>query len=225
MSTYLAINLAIIAVPFMLTFLPAVRFYRQWPALLVTILLVSGFFIFWDALVTVRGDWAFNPVHVGHFKLFALPIEEWLFFLTVPYSCLFLYEGLARFFLDKMVRYNRWLYLLLAGLSLGAAWLIRDREYTLVVLLVLALVLLLGASVFGRLFSSRNFWLWSGAGLVLFVIFNNILTSLPVVTYSPAAIINVRIATIPIEDFFYNFSLLTLYLGTYLWVKKNLPKK
>jgi len=225
MSTYLTINLAIIIFPFLLSLFPQFRFYRNWRALLFSILTVGALFIAWDVLVTMRGDWAFNPAQISGLKLFYLPLEEWLFFVTVPFSCLFLYNGLELCFSDRPVKADRRLYLILAGASLLAAWFCRGREYTVIVLLVFALVQLMGSTIWRGLFSSRHFWLWSGAGLVLFMIFNYILTALPVVTYNPAAITNLRIATIPIEDFFYNFSMLTLYLGTYLWAKTNLLKK
>ena len=56
---------------------------------------------------------------------------------------------------------------------------------------------------------------------ILFAIFNHVLTSLPVVTYSPQAITGIRAGTIPIEDFFYNFSLLSFYLIIYLFAEKR----
>jgi hypothetical protein len=42
-----------------------------------------------------------------------------------------------------------------------------------------------------------------------------ILTALPVVPYNPTAIWGPRFITIPLEDFFYNYSLLSFYLLVY----------
>ncbi len=219
MSTYLTINLIIVAVPLALTFLPVFRFYRKWRPLLASIVIVGGLFIFWDALFTIRGDWTFNPLYVNGLKVLSLPPEEWLFFFTVPYSCLFLYEGISAIVLDIKIFYSSAFYVLLSGLSLYAAWMFRGKEYTLVVSLLSAAVFLLGASRLRYIFTSRVYWIWITLGMGLFVVFNHFLAALPVVIYSPLAITNFRLASIPIEDFFYNYCLLTLYLAIYIRVK------
>ncbi len=69
--------------------------------------------------------------------------------------------------------------------------------------------------------SSFVYWLWIVFVMLLFFVFNYFLTSLPVVAYNPVAITNLRLTTIPIEDFFYNFSLLTIYLVCYRLAKHN----
>ncbi len=48
--------------------------------------------------------------------------------------------------------------------------------------------------------------------LVAFFIVNSVLTGLPVVLYSDEVIWGIRIFTIPLEDFFYNTSMLGFYL-------------
>jgi len=63
-----------------------------------------------------------------------------------------------------------------------------------------------------------------GISTFLFFVFNYLLTSIPIVIYNPYAITNIRILTIPIEDFFYNFSMLFLYLFFYLKSKKIFSK-
>ena len=54
----------------------------------------------------------------------------------------------------------------------------------------------------------------------LFIV-NNVLTSTPIVLYSPDAIWGARVTTIPVEDFLYNFALLSLYLLVYLALKRR----
>jgi lycopene cyclase domain-containing protein len=220
MSLYLIINLIIIAFPLLLSLLPRFGFYRKLRPLGLSILIVGGLFIFWDVLATQRGDWSFNPLYVSGFKLFGLPYEEWLFFFTVPYSCVFLYEGMIKVLIDKKVFYQKTFYLLLAAASLVLSLFFTAQPYTASVCLVTGLVFLTAVFLFEAIFSSRLFWLWLSAGMVLFFIFNYFLTSLPVVAYNPKAITNLRIITIPIEDFFYNFSLLSLYLAVYLKIKR-----
>ena len=74
------------------------------------------------------------------------------------------------------------------------------------------------------LLSSRNFWLFMILGYIPFSIVNYILTSLPIVTYGKNAIWNFRITTIPVEDFFYSFSLIGLNLLIYTLAKRQWKK-
>ncbi len=48
-----------------------------------------------------------------------------------------------------------------------------------------------------------------------FLLINTVLTALPVVEYNPEAIFGFRVFTIPIEDFFYNYAMLSFYLLFY----------
>ncbi|MFA5113090.1 MAG: lycopene cyclase domain-containing protein [Candidatus Margulisiibacteriota bacterium] len=215
MGTYLLINLAIIAGPFGLSFLPWFRFYRRWPAVLAALAAVGALFIGWDVLVTWRGDWAFNPQYISGLKLLGLPVEEWLFFVTVPYSCLFLYEQMATYLRDATVEINARLYFWLALACFTGALLNTDRGYTCLVLALTGLIFLSARIYHERVFASRLFWWWMAICMLLFYGFNYILTALPVISYAPAAVLGVRVGTIPLEDFFYNFTMLTLYLAVY----------
>jgi lycopene cyclase domain-containing protein len=55
-----------------------------------------------------------------------------------------------------------------------------------------------------------------------FLLVNSALTALPVVEYDPKAIFGLRVVTIPIEDFFYNYAMLSLYLLFYRRHRKSL---
>jgi hypothetical protein len=57
---------------------------------------------------------------------------------------------------------------------------------------------------------------------VPFLLFNGLLTALPVVLYNPKEIWGVRAYTIPIEDFFYSFSLLGFNALVYRLVQRRL---
>jgi lycopene cyclase domain-containing protein len=48
---------------------------------------------------------------------------------------------------------------------------------------------------------------------------------LPVITYGAGSYIGFRVATIPIEDFFFNFALLTLFVLVYESSLVNLKHK
>jgi len=221
MSFYLKLNLIIIAFPLLFSFLPASRFYRNWRPLLFSIILVGGSFILWDILFAARGAWSFNPQFVSGDRFFGLPYEELLFFVTVPYSCLFLYEGIVKYILDRGVGFSRTAYLMVAGLLIVSAIVFYSKVYTCAALLLCGLLFLAMAFWLERYLRSFVYWLWMVFVMLLFIIFNYLLTSHPVVIYNPAAITNIRLATIPIEDFFYNFCLLTLYLICYRLAKHD----
>ena len=53
-------------------------------------------FIIWDMFATWRGHWSFNPRYVVGINVGNLPIEEYLFFLVVPQSCILLWAALTK---------------------------------------------------------------------------------------------------------------------------------
>ena len=184
-------------------------------------LIISSLFILWDMLAAARGDWAFNDKYVGQLRILHLPIEELLFFITVPYSCLFLYETFRTYFSDKKVFYHPLLYTILSILCFVVALFFINRSYTAAVFIMTAALFISARFCFKSVFGSSLYWLYIIVCTTLFAVFNHVLTSLPVVTYSPQAIIGIRAGTIPIEDFFYNFSLLSFYLIIYLFAEKR----
>src|SRR4051812_37361154 len=92
--TYLLINFFTILIPFLFSFESRIRFYKSWPALFKAILITGSFFIIWDHLLTVKGVWGFNPEFIMGIYLWSLPVEEWLFFISIPYACVFIYESI-----------------------------------------------------------------------------------------------------------------------------------
>ena len=69
-----------------------IAFYKNWPFLLPSILLVALFFICWDEWFTKMGIWGFNPKYIQGIYGGHLPLEEILFFIVIPYNCLFVHE-------------------------------------------------------------------------------------------------------------------------------------
>ena len=222
MSLYLYINIMIILFPLLFSFEKRIKYYSKIKYLLISILIVGSLFVFWDMFATYRGHWSFNPNYVLGIKILGLPVEEILFFITVPFSCIFAYEGI-KYFLDesKLFKEMKWPpiifgigFLLFALLPIGG-------EYTSLALASVGLTLIFISFFMLELFSSKLFWIYTSFSLVVFLIFNYLLTSIPIVEYSPSAITNFRVITVPIEDFMFNFSMLTLYLAIYLWAKKR----
>ena len=103
MSSYLWINLLIISVPLILSFESKIKFHRKFPALFTSISIVGTPYILWDIIATKRGDWSFESNHLIGMYLWNLPIEEILFFITVPYASIFLYETICLYISDSDV--------------------------------------------------------------------------------------------------------------------------
>jgi lycopene cyclase domain-containing protein len=96
--TYLLINFFSAIVPFLFSFYPAIRFNKQFKAFFVGNLIASTFFIAWDVLFTAQNVWGFNYAYTFGFKLFNLPVEEVLFFVFIPFACVFTYHCLNTFY-------------------------------------------------------------------------------------------------------------------------------
>jgi len=226
-STYLLINILIIIVPLLLSFEKKIKYYKKLPALLTSIIIVGGIYIVWDIIATFRGDWSFNKEFISGIKIINLPIEEVLFFITVPYSAIFLYETGKLYMKESFFKINKpMIYLIVISLVIIAV-IFNDQYYTFTVMIFCALFLILAQLLNNRInvIHSDLFWKWILFMYLPFFIVNYFLTSLPVVVYSPQAIWGVRISTIPFEDFFYSFSMLSFYLIVYLAVKKKWLKE
>jgi lycopene cyclase domain-containing protein len=224
MSFYLWLNAIIFAFPLIFSFERRwIKFYKKLKPLLVSLVIIGIFFIAWDVFATSRGHWSFNPDYVNNIKLLGLPLEEILFFVTVPYSCIFVFDSIIHFFGDKkMFSPKKWLFAVVGVLIILSAFGFYNKEYTFLAILSVGISILFVSLVNVKLFSSRSYWIYTMLTLLLFLIFNYILTSVPVVQYSSTAITGLRVTTIPIEDSLFNFSMLTCYLTVYILASKKL---
>jgi lycopene cyclase domain-containing protein len=215
MSAYGWFQLVVFIGPFIVSVLPQFRaFWRQWRALLLGYAAVSVPWILLDALSHARGWWAYEPSRVSSIELLGLPIEEILFFFTVPFACMVVMSVVQRYALPPLNSHVRVGLMLMVG-ALAAVLLIvgfaRERSMVDLALFLasFALVWRLGCT------QQTAFWLWSGLVLILFLIFNSILTGLPIVTYNEWFMSGLRIGTIPVEDAYYNFAFLWSFLAVF----------
>ncbi|MBN1801984.1 MAG: lycopene cyclase domain-containing protein [Candidatus Lokiarchaeota archaeon] len=220
MSLYFWLNFFVIIAPFLLSFDKKVAFWRRWPALFLSILVVSTGFIIWDMVVTELGHWSFSEQYAGTLKLFNLPIGEWFFFIAVPYATIFIYECVRAYFKEKILEYSRYILICIGSIGFTPLLFFLNKGYTIIIGIMFFITMLLISTLKFRNFQSS----WTIIALFLsyipFLIFNGIFTGLPIVIYNEEAIIGLRIVTIPIEDFFYSFSLIALYLFTYFFFRK-----
>lgn len=216
MSRYLLINSIIIFFPFLGSLILYKYTVKRLNRFFISFLSVGIPFIIWDIVATKRGDWIFNTSYVKSFRVFGLPLEEILFFVTVPYACLFLYEGIKFFVFDTKIKTPSKFFIVSIGLFfilLGCYFIF--IPYTSTVFFVTGLTFLMLSLCFLFLLKTVHYYIYIILTSILFLVFNSILTGIPIVSYSKDAILNIRLGTIPLEDFFYNFSMLTLFLGVY----------
>ncbi len=218
--TYLIINLASFVVPFIYSFHPKLKFNLNfrffWPATLI----VAAFFIIWDMVFTELKIWSFNPKYVTGINFFNLPIEEVLFFICIPFACVFTYHCIVKLFIrDNLYFFESTLTPIFILLMLFMATININRLYTSVTFTFLS-----GALFFIKYLAKAkwlsNFYIVYAVLIIPFLIVNGILTGSwleePVVLYNDKENMGIRIFTIPFEDIFYGMLLILLNVALYL---------
>lgn len=211
-NLYLWLNLGSFIVPFLFSFHPRLQFYKKWKSFFLGVLMMMAVFIPWDIVFTANGFWGFNDAYITGIKLFHLPLEEWLFFICIPYACLFTHYALQELF-PKMRFGDRTvdiIYVSLASLLIITLWYHYDRWYTFLNFSYALIVL-------GLVYNYRRHLLPSFLAtylviLIPFFIVNGILTGTgiddQVVWYNNTQNLGIRMLTIPVEDTIYNLGML-----------------
>ncbi len=225
MSEYLLINLLVVLIPLVLTFEKNLKFYKNFPAVFVSIVVVGSVYIVWDIIATGRGDWSFNESYLLGVYLFNLPVEEILFFITVPYAIIFLYETARYYLKDKEIVYYCKLYNYTAMFFILSSLTFIGQYYTMTALLFIGLFFITSRILNSPLLKSKLYWQFILFTFLPFFAVNYFLTSIPIVQYGEKAIWGIRITTIPVEDFFYSFSMLSFNLLIYTTAKKRWIEK
>ncbi len=216
---YLTLNLASILMPALFSFYPKAHFASTWRAWLPAILVPALIFIIWDEWFTSMGVWGFNQRYLTGITLGHLPLEEILFFICIPYACLFTYSAVNYFRKTEPLPDGgrRVTWILIVGLTTIG---IRDYDhwYTAVTFIslsifLLGLITLVKPKYMGRFYFSYLFI------LIPFFIVNGILTGSmidePVVWYNDAENLRIRLGTIPFEDTFYGMLLILMNVTIY----------
>jgi lycopene cyclase domain-containing protein len=218
---YLLIVFFCLLFPLIASFYAKAPFYKTWKQALVAILLPALLFIIWDEIFTRSGIWGFNPKYVFGFTLASLPFEEILFFICVPYACLFTYFAVRFYFHnDYFFTHHELLsYAIIIGVLIAGIYNMH-RPYTAVTFIGLSFFLaFLTLKVRARYLG--HFYATFGLILIPFFIVNSVLTGSfieeEVVWYNDAANLGIRLGTIPLEDIFYAMLLLLMNVSVYEW--------
>lgn len=218
---YLLINFLTIIFPILLSFDKRVAFHKSWKFIWPGMAITGLVFLFWDVLFTVKGVWSFNSEYITGIKFFELPLEEILFFLTVPFSCIFIYACLNHYVSWSIPNgVSNWISNLMIFLSVVMIGVYHDRLYTVVTFSLLLVLLILLQYVFKSVWLKR-FYMAYIVSLLPFYIVNGILTAIPIVLYNNAENIGKRVGTIPVEDHFYSMALLIMNVGFFEYFKNK----
>ncbi len=219
---YLIFNLIIIFGPLVASFFSWVVKPKFLPAFL-SLFLVALFFFLFDIVVT-DFFWSFNQDYILNVKILNVPLEEILFFIFTGYACLFLYVNLKqkKFFYREVNLLLLW-FLIFSFLSISFYSLSLGKYYTSSIFFIFAFLIIVDIYFFKtNLFKQLFFWQFLLIIFFLTLIFNYYLTSKPVVIYNDELNLKFRILTIPLEDFIYGFSFISLIVMLYeLFLKSN----
>ncbi len=221
---YLLLNLGSLSIPFLFSFHPKLKFYKHWKSLGIGILISMLIFIPWDVFFTINSIWGFNSSYYLNTKIFSLPIEEWLFFICIPYACVFTHYSLLYYFPNLQLTIGKTKlisYLLILGFLIISIY-NYDKWYTFVNFSLATILTLLVVNKYPKILQS--YLITFLVMLIPFFIVNGILTGSfienEVVWYNNSENLNIRLFTIPIEDSVYAFTLILLNLFVMESVKK-----
>jgi len=216
MSLYLTLELCAVAVPLILSFDKKVAFYKHWKTLFPAIITAGVIFISADILFTEHGVWGFNSRYHSGIIPAGIPLEEWLFFIIIPYASIFTHYVIISYFPNTFLsdRTTRIItFILIACLSVLIV-IFHKRIYT--AFYSAFMIILLLVSFFDRSRLLNRFYVTWLVILIPFFLVNGILTGSfiqgEVVWYNESAISGFRIFTVPFEDIMYGFSLIFLIL-------------
>lgn len=217
--TYLLIDFFTIIVPFIFSFHPRLMFWKNIKAFVPACLVTSLFFLAWDAIFTKIGVWGFNEDYVLGWFIAGMPIEEILFFICIPYACVFSYHCFGILFPHKFrhVKTKVKSISMILG-ALAFCFVYHQQLYTLVNFAVFALLIFYLAFV-KKVHWLGQFYVTYLVMIIPFFVVNGLLTgtglAAPIVWYNSAEIIGVRMLTIPFEDTFYGMTLIGINIFLY----------
>lgn len=222
---YVFINLGAISIPFIAGFDKRLRFDKQWKFLFPAMLLTMVVFIPWDMLKTDLAVWGFNPRYLLGFYIGNLPLEEWIFFIAIPYACLFTYHALNYLVKkDYFGKYADRISLVLAILLLVIGLMNTGRLYTSVTFFSTGAFLAFHRFVVKGIYMGR-FYLMYLVTLLPFFIVNGLLTGsfIPeeVVYYDDTQNLGIRLGTIPVEDMVYGLLMLLMNVTWFEYLKQK----
>lgn len=215
--TYALILFFTIIICFIASFDKRLAFNQHFGTFLKAAILVAIPFIAWDIWFTARGVWWFDTQYTLGIVLAGLPLEEWLFFICIPFSCIFTYYSVDKYYkLDYLAGFNNLIVFVSVVVCSVVALLHYDKIYTFVTAIITI------ATLIYLHFIARVDWISKASAVFTMLMLgffpvNGLLTGTglpsPIVNYNPGDFLGIRMLTIPIEDAVYGYTqfLLILY--------------
>lgn len=177
--------------------------------------LVAVPFITWDVWFTAMGVWWFNLEYTTGLVIAGLPFEEWLFFICIPFSCVFTYFCIDKFFNLKWLDGFNNISVFVSLIAISVVGLLNaDKMYTIVTAVITVLSLIYFHFIARIPWISRASFVFSILMIGFFSV-NGVLTGTglesPIVNYNPEEFMGIRLLTIPVEDAVYGYT-------QFLWV-------
>ncbi len=224
MSLYLWLNIATFGTIF-LSFDKKVAFYKYFKALGIAMFLTAIVFIPWDSLFAYKGIWGFNDSYIIGPRFYKLPLEEWLFFITVPFSCTFIHYVLKAYFKNPFSTKFTSKFWFIFSIIIVFIGVYNSNQYYTFSSFLLGGIAIFVINLYNPKFMAE-FMLTYIVALIPFLIVNSILTGSfteePVVWYNNDHNFGIRLGTIPLEDTVYNMLLLLLctFFTNYFYTRK-----
>jgi lycopene cyclase domain-containing protein len=220
---YFALNVFSLSVPLWRSFEKKVYFFAYWKALWPAIIITASVFIAWDIYFTQQGIWGFNPSYLLGIYIVNLPLEEVLFFICIPYACVFSYEAINYFIKKDFLKpISVCISAILVATSLAIAIANMDKWYTCSTFFSLAGLVFYLQFVKQVAYLSKFYRVYLFI-LIPFFLVNGLLTGSviqdEVVWYNDLHNLGVRLGTIPVEDTFYGMLLILLNVAIYEGLK------
>ncbi|MGQ8870408.1 lycopene cyclase domain-containing protein [Myroides sp. TSA_177.3] len=219
--TYSTILFLTVIICFVASFDSRIQFNKQFLHFFKASALVSVPFILWDIWFTHLGVWWFNTNYTIGVSIAGLPLEEMLFFIFIPFSCIFTYFVIDKYYqLDLLKSFNNLLVFTSIIILIVVGLLNINKIYTITTCLVSV------ATLFYLHFIVKSQWI-SKASFVYTLLMlgffpvNGVLTGTglenPIVNYNPKDFLGIRMFTIPVEDMVYGYTqfLLIIYFFKY----------
>ena len=222
---YLTINILTVLIPIIASFYPKSPFYKKWKYLVPAILIPAIIFLIWDEIFTRQYIWGFNKEYLTGIYISTLPIEEIMFFICIPYACVFTYFALNYLIeKDHLFPHQELISsaLIIVLLVIGARNM--EKLYTGMTFISLALLLAFVILQLRPRYMGRFYFAFAII-LIPFFIVNGVLTGAwidkEVVWYSDSHNLSFRLGTIPVEDVFYAMLLMLMNIIIFEWLQER----
>jgi len=228
MYTYLTINILTMVLPVLLSFEKRIHYVKKWKYAFAAAAVTGFFFVLWDQVFTALGVWGFNKKYLIGIFLEGVPIEEILFFVSIPFAGIFIYEVVCCFVPKDILKTTVKPITYVIGSSLVVVGIFNfSKLHTLVVFVLLALLFLLHIKAIKSSYLGRFYVAYSASLIPIFLVnwmlANGIksVDTAPVIWYNNAENLAIRVGGIPVENALYCMLLLLVNITLYEYFKRS----